>query len=226
MSKFDELADSYTDVLQKNLRFIPGGVEYYTEYRAYFAHRFSPAGKETLRILDFGCGVGESLSHLLRYFPSASITACDVSSKSVDVAASRFPKVRFTNATDLEPNQFDLIFVAGVFHHIPPLERLTTLFNLSALLSKRGRICIFELNPINPVTRQLVANCEFDEDAELLTCRSLVALSKCVTDLSIVAKRFTVFFPPILGRLRLLERLLSRCPFGAQYFLVLQKNAQ
>ncbi len=36
-----------------------------------------------------------------------------------------------------------------------------------SVLKKKGRVYIFEHNPYNPVTRYLVATCEFDRDAVL-----------------------------------------------------------
>jgi trans-aconitate methyltransferase len=226
MSKFDELAESYTDVLQQNLRFIPGGVDYYTEYRAYFTHRFSPETRNAPTILDFGCGVGTSIPHLTTYFPYSQISACDVSEESVRVASEQYRHVKFTSFENLKSQTFDLIFVAGVFHHIESNRRATIADELCNMLTPNGRICIFELNPRNPITRRLVANCAFDEDAELLTKEQLVSHLTDIKYITQVASRYTVFFPPLFGRLRRLEKLLSWFPYGAQYFVVFEKQSQ
>lgn len=71
------------------------------------------------------------------------------------------------------------------------------------------------------MTRQLVRCCPFDEDAALVTKRKLKQLFTEHGELRIAKEAFMVFFPPSLGRLAGLERLLGWCPLGAQYFLVL-----
>ena len=225
MSKFDELAESYSEVLQQNLRFIPGGVDYYTEYRAYFTHKFSPQTQNAPTILDFGCGVGTSIPHLRKYFPHSQISACDVSEESVRVASERFPDVHFALFENFKSQTFDLIFVAGVFHHIEPNQRAIIAEDLCKMLTPGGRLFIFELNPRNPVTRRLVANCAFDEDAELLTKEQLASHLTTIKHITEVASRYTVFFPPLFGRLRQLEKVLSRFPYGAQYFVVFEKHS-
>lgn len=224
MSKFDELADSYSEVLQQNLRFIPGGVEYYTEYRAAITKNNEPKSSHPPKLLDFGCGTGASLEFLTEYFPNSEITGCDVSKESVRVAAARHPSVEFTEVEKLTPQSFDIIFVAGVMHHIQPSLRTQTFENLVNLLKPGGRLFIYELNPLNPVMRKLVSNCEFDEDAVLLTRASLLRTSKFADSISLISKGFTVFLPPLLGRFRVLERLIAWCPLGAQYFVVFEKT--
>ena len=224
MSKFDELADSYSEVLRQNLRFIPGGVEYYTEYRAAITKNNEPITSHPPKLLDFGCGTGESLEFLAEYFPNSDITGCDVSQESIRVAASRHPSVKFTDVAKLTPESFDIIFVAGVLHHIQPSLRTRTLKNLVNLLKPGGRLFLFELNPLNPITRKLVSNCEFDEDAVLLTRRSLLSASKIAGSINVTSKGFTVFLPPLFGRFRFLERLIAWCPLGAQYFVIFEKS--
>ena len=42
-------------------------------------------------ILDFGAGVGNSVPFFSKYFPRALLIRADVSRRSLDVSASRFP---------------------------------------------------------------------------------------------------------------------------------------
>ena len=37
------------------------------------------------------------------------------------------------------------------------------------MLKNDGQLIIFEHNPLNPITRKIVKECEYDEDAILLT---------------------------------------------------------
>ena len=50
---------------------------------------------------------------------------------------------------------FDLVFVAGVFHHIPPEERQGAADAVAAHMAPGGSLVVFEHNPYNPVTRKL-----------------------------------------------------------------------
>jgi SAM-dependent methyltransferase len=217
MNRFDEAPRDYNEVLSENLRFIPGGVDYYTEYRAHLARQSTP--DPVTSILDFGCGVGNSLPHLRRMFPDASITACDASEPSVEIAKRHHPFVRFVSEAELAPAAFDLVFVAGVIHHVDPADRDRVMRVLGRALAPRGTMTIFELNPLNPVTRRLVSTCVYDDDATLITRTALVRLIGQTEGLTVTHSAFTVFVPPALARLRSLERYLRWCPMGAQYFV-------
>lgn len=217
MNRFDEAPRDYNEVLSENLRFIPGGVDYYTEYRVHLARQSMP--HPVTSILDFGCGVGNSLPHLRRLFPDASITACDASQPSVEVAKRHHPSVRFVEEVALVPGAFDLVFVAGVIHHVDPADRARVMRLLRTVLAPNGTLTIFELNPLNPVTRRLVSTCVYDNDASLITRPALVRLIGETEGLTVIHSAFTVFVPPALARLRPLERHLRWCPMGAQYFV-------
>ena len=78
---------------------------------------------------------------------------------------------------------------------------------------------VFEHNPLNPVTRKAVADCPFDEDAELLYPWTVTGLLRDA-GLAEVALRYIVFFPRALAALRPLEPKLSRLPAGAQVMAV------
>ena len=77
----------------------------------------------------------------------------------------------------------------------------------------------FEHNPINPVTRYIVATCPFDENAILIPARSLVRRQR-EAGFSDVRVAYTGFFPGALRALRPLERFMTALPIGAQYYTV------
>ncbi len=76
-------------------------------------------------------------------------------------------------------------------------------------------LVMFEHNPLNPLTRRIVSNCAFDEDAHLLwpwQARRLLVRA----GLTSVQLRYVLFFPERLGFLNPFEPYLGRVPLGAQ----------
>jgi ubiquinone/menaquinone biosynthesis C-methylase UbiE len=221
VSQFDDFAGDYESALAQNLRFIPGGVHYYYKNRVRIAADQFRGHPPPRRILDFGAGIGLTIPLLRAAFPSASISICDTSAESTTEAKRRYPFVEVLNGEALPEHSFDLIVVAGVIHHIAPSDRDHVVAGISRSLASNGTLIIYELNPLNPVTRRLVRCCPFDEDAALITKRKLKELLAGHYELRIQKEAFMVFLPPLFARLAGFERLLSWCPLGAQYFLVL-----
>ena len=117
-----------------------------------------------------------------------------------------------------------MAYVANVFHHVPPAERVKVMRQVAGLLAPGGRLFFFEHNPFNPLTRWVVSRCEFDEDAILLRPAESRSL---VRDAGLECARlgYLLFFPPKLGALVRLERALAWLPAGAQYCLEARKPA-
>lgn len=215
---FDEVAERYKESLERNHRFIPGNVEFYSEYKVRIAAEIN--SQEPITILDYGCGVGLSLPHLKEYFPDSRIHAHDPSIKSIGVAQKNYDYVNF----DISQGNFDLIFVAGVMHHIPRETLQTEISKICGLLSKKGRLIIFEHNPYNPITRRLVSTCEFDVGAELISTRELInQFNKAGHSLQVAKKGYCLFFPPALKALNCFEQHMRKLPFGGQYFVQFEK---
>jgi ubiquinone/menaquinone biosynthesis C-methylase UbiE len=113
---------------------------------------------------------------------------------------------------------FDLVFTICVVHHVPLEDRNTFFAEMRRVTKPGGMNIIFEQNPYNPVTRRVVSNCPFDEDAVLLKPKeSRSFLSDA--GLTVVEQRYFLFFP-WRGRVTTwLESCLSWLPLGAQYFV-------
>jgi len=225
-AEFDKYARDYLETHERNVRISGETPEYFARYKIDEVRRFwTQAGlAEPRAVLDFGAGVGNSLPHLSERFPDARLTALDVSAESLAVAMRRFPKAAdfvCQNGRDipLADGSFDLIFSSCVFHHIDAAEHARTLKDLRRLLAPGGRMIIFEHNPLNPVTRHIVAGCEFDEDAVLIPAKVFKARQQAA-GFKTVAVRYTGFFPGPLRALRPLERFLTAAPIGAQYYTV------
>ena len=125
--------------------------------------------------------------------------------------------------TDKNFYQFDLIFVAGVFHHIHPAERLINIEKIKNLLSNNGCLFIFEHNPYNPITRKLVRECPFDKDAVLLTKSEMIKLLER-SNFKVDTSGYCLFIPPKFSYLLKLEKILTGLPLGGQYFVKARKH--
>jgi SAM-dependent methyltransferase len=225
VSEFDQFADEYLATHAGNLKLSGESPAYFARYKIEtLRRRWRTEGLAAPgAILDFGTGIGNSLPHFAEMFPGAALTGVDVSEKSLDLARRRFPGVGTLIAYDgtapppLPPASFDLVFSACVFHHIPAAEHAGIFANLRGLLRPGGVLAIFEHNPINPVTRHVVATCPFDANAVLLPARRLRRI-QAEAGFRHITVTYTAFLPGALRALRPLERWLGPLPLGAQYY--------
>lgn len=214
---FDDYADQYEGLLQAQLGFFSQDRGYFSDYKVRVVKDHLEATPQD--VLDFGCGIGLSLPFLKEHFPQATISATDLSAKSLEYVGKNLPFVQVLRDDQLEGKEFDLIFVSGVFHHIPVSERPLVTARLRKLLSPHGRLFVFEHNPYNPVTRRMVSTCPFDEDAVLLTQSEMKRLFRDAAGLKIAHNGYCLFFPEKLKRMRPMERALRWLPMGGQYFV-------
>lgn len=224
VAEFDKFADEYLAAHTQNLKISGEEPDYFARYKLDEIRRVWDARKlpEPAAVLDFGTGIGASLPQIARVFPKARITGVDVSQKSLAVAEQRFPGVASLVAYDggdppFEDASFDLIFSACVFHHIDAEEHVRLLAGLKRLLKPGGVLAIFEHNPVNPVTRYIVATCPFDENAVLIPAGAFAARQK-EAGFGKVEVAYTGFFPGSLAALRPLEKFMTALPVGAQYY--------
>jgi SAM-dependent methyltransferase len=224
-AEFDKFAEEYLATHKTNLAITGEAPDYFARYKIVeIARRLKAIGAPApARVLDFGCGIGNSAPHLRAAFPQAEIIGIDVSEKSLAVAQARFPGAAdfrvYAGGSDipLEPGGFDLIFSACVFHHIEPEEHVPIFAGLRRLLKPGALMTVFEHNPVNPVSRYIVATCPFDENAVLIPAREFASRQRAA-GFSKVQVSFTGFFPGPLKALRPLEPALAGLPFGAQYY--------
>ncbi len=216
--EFDRHAQQYDRLLADAM---PPGMQenaYFAEYKvALMAQRLR--GQAVQRILDFGCGAGRSLTYIERYFPDAQVWGYDVSGESLEMARARVGRsTLFSDWDELQSLEFDAIFAANVFHHIPLDERARELTRCRDHLAANGSMFLFEHNPYNPLTRWVFERCPFDQDAEMLTLRAALQLANEARFTS-WEHGYTLFFPRPLAALRGMEPFLRRVPLGAQYFV-------
>ena len=111
--------------------------------------------RQSIRILDAGCGTGSGTDYLIHLNPDAEIVAIDLSAKAIDVARERVSRsgvllnrsqsVKFIQmpleAAGQLPGQFDLINCVGVLHHLS--EPVKGIQALASKLAPGGLLHVF-----------------------------------------------------------------------------------
>ena len=214
---FDDYSASYDELLRESTKLYVEDSEYFAQYKVDLIR--NAIRRPVARMLEYGCGTGRNIAYLQAAFPDAEIVGTDVSAASLAIASAANPTATFEiEREDLDVGAFDLIFVASVFHHIPPPERAAVMGTLARRLAPGGSIDIFEHNPFNPVTRRIVSTCPFDADAVLLKPAELRELFRGA-GLDLRRKSYCLFVPPKLSWLLPLEKYLGWVPLGGQYWV-------
>lgn len=220
--QFDAYAGSYDDAVNRSLAFLGAKVDYFTKVKAGYlidllGEHFGDVGKVAL--LDVGCGVGNV--HPLLAGRVAALSGCDVSAGCLGEAESRNPGVAYRHydggRLPFDDASFDAAVTTCVMHHVPPAQWPAFAAELKRVVRRGGLAVVFEHNPFNLLTRRVVNNCEFDEDAVLLRARKARGLLQGA-GFGDVSSRAILSMPSFGRWTRKLDRALGLLPFGAQYF--------
>jgi trans-aconitate methyltransferase len=224
---FDSYSKNYNELVNDAIRQTGYDADNLVSAKLHKLRSLFPSlSEKPFRLLDFGCGVGNLYGQVADFFPTAIYTGVDPSKDSIQKARSRFQgdaNFQEHDSNQWEANGYDLIFSAGVFHHIPHVEHTELINKLSSLLNQGGRLVIWEHNPLNPVTQKIVKDCPFDEDAVLVPSKFLKSHFTRVS-LSNVQVIYTTFFPKFLSALNFMDPYLGWLPLGGQYLVTGQKN--
>lgn len=92
-AEFDKFADEYRNLHSRNIRASGEQPEFFAEYKVRDAAKLATdAGLgASLRVMDFGAGVGNSVPFFAKYMPACHLTCVDVSTRSLEIARERFP---------------------------------------------------------------------------------------------------------------------------------------
>jgi len=216
---FDDFSSDYENKILKSFGNIDSNVSYYHSGKAKIAKRELASSPN--KILDFGCGIGSMLKFLKENFNYSKFYAYDESLKSLEHVKIKYPDVNCIHSLDTI-EKFDLIFVSNVIHHVKSSERNDFFKKIYSLLDDNGRLLIYEHNPYNPITLKVVANCEFDIDAELINKKNLIKLCN-ENDFKLQKSGYIHFFPSKLKFFFNLEKYLKWFFLGAQYFCIFKK---
>lgn len=112
-----------------------------------------------MRILDYGCGVGDWIYLLLKrniICRETCIVGVDISKHAIDICLKKFKNEANTqfhvienNKISIEDSYFDVIYMIGVLHHTKNHEELLT--ELYNKLKIGGKIFILDLSSNNPI---------------------------------------------------------------------------
>jgi SAM-dependent methyltransferase len=232
MAEFDSYAHDYEELHAESVRASGFPASYFDEYKIKeVARQLERVGwrDRAIKFLNFGCGIGKSERYARERLPAADIYGVDVSAKSIEAARERNRDLGGVSFAVFDGDsipfatEFDVAFVANVFHHIPRAEHARVLRALREALKPGGLLFLFEHNPLNPLTRKTVRECPFDEGAVLLEpwyTRRILREAGFARS----AINFTLFFPAPLARFAPLEKYLRKLPLGAQYYFVARND--
>lgn len=211
-AKFDAYADEYQRLHAENVSVTGEDSDYFARYKVECLARAGVTPRQ--RILDFGCGIGNTIVPLTERF--ADVHGYEPSKLSAERARQRAASATVYDDVSAVPQQaFSVAVLSCVLHHVPPAQRRTVLRQVMDSLEPGGRLFVFEHNPWNPLTRRAVATCAFDDDAILLWPGEQQRLLRDSGFVD-VSLDYIVFFPRLLSFLRPLEPRLRWLPAGAQ----------
>ena len=228
---FDNYASDYREIHTQNVQKLSGkDSDYFSEYKIKELTTFIDVTKK-LKILDLGCGDGNSAGYIMKYYPECDYYGIDISKESINIAKQRFSSQNNANfktyngeKIPFENDTFDVIFIACVMHHIDSSNHKKIMRECRRVLKKGGKLVIFEHNPYNPLTIKTVNDCPFDEDAVLMSSKYLKKLVAYI-GFKRVKVKYTIFVPRIglLEKLVFIEKYLYGLPIGGQYYICAEK---
>ena len=223
---FNSAKDSYRETIEKTIAFAGASHDHYTRAKAdalkrVVARHFPLLHKPTL--LDVGCGHGLIHPYLTDSF---DITGADVAGEVLALARKTNPAVTYVGYDGMKlpfaDASFDLALAICVMHHVPPADWVHFLAEMKRVVRPGGAVFIGEHNPLNPLTRYVVAHNDIDAGVTLLSSSRLRKLMDKAGLRG--AHTENVLFTPFSQRFfAWLDRALKWCPLGAQYFTFARK---
>lgn len=227
-AEFDKFAHGYRTAHSAPLSLTGESSTFFAEYKAQKLREWLPSffTGTPKKILDFGCGDGLMTHFVKQQFPATELYGVDPSSESIEIAQKNYPDLTFAVSGDtldfFQDNSFDVIYAAGVFHHIPFESHEHYTKELNRILKPGGILVLFELNPLNPGTRYIFKHAPMDANATMLTPWYTQKLLKPYGTAKL---KFYGFFPHFLKGLRCTEKFLTKLPLGGLYASLLKKES-
>jgi 2-polyprenyl-3-methyl-5-hydroxy-6-metoxy-1,4-benzoquinol methylase len=224
VAEFDAVASNYEQLVDGSIGITGENSDYFAAYKARYVSTqvVDSSDGANAKILDYGCGVGLLAGHLKRCLPHKQIDGYDPSENSLlRIDAALRSQGVFTSRLAEIGEDYGIIILANVLHHVDPDERRVVISEVASHLAPGGKLAIFEHNPLNPLTRWAVARCPFDEGVALLPVGEVSSL--LTPGLEFLGRDYIVFFPKWLSGLRVFESFLNWCPAGAQHVTVARK---
>lgn len=220
---FDAYDETYDNAVNRAVSFTRMDVDLFTRIKAEYIREICEAhfgDCKQLSVLDIGCGIGNI--HKILGHTFGTLHGVDVSSACISKAASRFSHLSYCVYDGIrlpfEDNSFDMAYTVCVMHHVPPVQWPHFARSMLRVVRPGGVALVFEHNPRNPLTMRAVNSCPFDKDAVLLQSSQVEKLL-LETGFQDSATRFIIAVPAVSALLRKIDRVFSRLPLGAQYYV-------
>jgi len=145
---FDAYAKDYRRIHTENIKISGADSFYFAEMKVKLLQQSE--SDVALKILDVGCGDGATELYINKYFPLWQVTAIDTSKQGIDEARSKtvfnctFQNYDGSNIPFTD-NSFEIIFMAGVLHHINHSLHSDLIKEINRVLKPSGRFYLFEL---------------------------------------------------------------------------------
>lgn len=223
--EFDPFAKVYRQKQTQYLAATGYDSHYFATLKANKLKEWLPTylGYEPITILDFGCGDGVMVKEVQHVYPTAKLYGVDPSSESIAVAQQNLPKATFLISGEslsmLEDAMFDVIYAAGVFHHIPFEQHEQYIQEFYRILKPQGVMVLFELNPLNLGTRYIFKNNPLEFDAKML----MPWYAKKLVGRGYITTLYYCFYPKFLRSLGWTENYLTKVPLGGLYGTIAKK---
>ena len=220
MSIFDEKAKEYQNELEKGMILDGMHHDYFVDYKLFYLSTILNNAK---KVLDYGCGIGLLSNAIIKKHPNLIVHGFDISSESIRIANENKEngQLFFTDSLDELSNDYDVILLVTVLHHVPINEREQVMKNILNHLKPGGCLIVIEHNTINPLTRKSIDACPLDDDAVMLKMKETKGLMK---DFYKVKGKYITFWPQKLKCLRCFDKFIGWIPFGAQYMCIGNKR--
>lgn len=222
-AEFDTFADDYDRHLAKGLALAGETKEHFARARIEWTRgRLTQVRHPTESVLDFGCGTGTSTPMLRDLLGAREVLGVDVSQASLD-RAPRGEGLSYALLDEVQPSGLDLAFTNGVFHHIEPADRPSSIEFIRDSLHDHGVLALWENSPYNPATRYGMWANEFDRHAIMAWPRTLRRLLES-GGFRVLRTDFMFIFPHVLKSLRWVEPHVTSFPIGGQYVVLAQRR--
>lgn len=221
---FDAYATGYRQTVDSSICVRGLDLAFFTEAKLHRLHHLGlrlPRPLFDSDVLDVGCGVGGLDSLLAPHV--RSLHGVDVSQAMIEQASTANPLGCYQqyggDELPFADRSFDLVFAVCVVHHVQPAKWDDFQAEMYRVVRPGGAAVIIEHNPLNPLTRRSVADCQFDTDAVLARPGRLIRTFRSL-GAERVRRRYMLFAPMGGRRIQGAERrFLSWNPAGAQYLV-------
>lgn len=100
------------------------------------------------RVLDLGCGTGETGRRVLELHPGATLVGVDASPDMLSLARRAVPDATFVQSRLEDPlpeGPFDVVVSAFAVHHLPPAAKADLFRRVAEVLPRSGRFVLCDV---------------------------------------------------------------------------------